>query len=317
MMGLEFLKKPYSFLFFCFILFYWKDTLAYSSRRKSGGATIPSVAEHKNVDFQQNTKKNTDKVEIDYDGFLTSEFQVFGQSESMICRQVPGDGNCLFYAIAVGLGLIEKGVHPSNERKALWSLATRLRKTAVDYLQEDPEREIFLEGEECWTASILLEVAAQQYSTTVEKYCRNMRSPSDWGDGEEKWGGGPEIVALANYLKRPIFVYELMCKGNRFCFHRIACFGSPLFDDNTPLHILSADSRFPDVAPGRQLARGNHFLALFPRHVHEAAKENCRLLQKKSALQKSLMEGKLKIQALCGGICREKNGNIVFSVIMT
>jgi hypothetical protein len=44
----------------------------------------------------------------------------------------------------------------------------------------------------------------------------------------------------------------------------MACFGSPKYDHNTAIHILSADSRFPDVRPGHQLSAGNHFLALFP-----------------------------------------------------
>jgi len=44
----------------------------------------------------------------------------------------------------------------------------------------------------------------------------------------------------------------------------MACFGSPKFDRSPALHILSADSRFPDVTPGEQLESGNHFLAIFP-----------------------------------------------------
>jgi hypothetical protein len=50
-----------------------------------------------------------------------------------------------------------------------------------------------------------------------------------------------------------------------FCLRRMACFGLPKFDRRPALHILSADSRFPDLQPGEQLAAGNHFLAVFPR----------------------------------------------------
>lgn len=93
---------------------------------------------------------------------------------------------------------------------------------------------------------------------------------------------GPEIVALSNALRRPIHVYELSVHEEKlseqsstsilstnssikkFHFSRMACFGSPKFDSRAPLHILSADSRFPDVQPDRQLGSGNHFLALFP-----------------------------------------------------
>ena len=138
------------------------------------------------------------------------------------------------------------------------------------------------------------------------------------------WGGGPELVALSNYLKRPIHVYELCeswskddeeededeknsdnyddsmdaiedgdeqneddnneeepledlsigdlkarikdCNEN-FRLKRMACFGSPRFDKEQALHILSADSRFPDVKPGQQAAAGNHFLAIFPASI--------------------------------------------------
>lgn len=77
-------------------------------------------------------------------------------------------------------------------------------------------------------------------------------------------GGGPEIVALCNVLRRPIHVYELHAHKKQFKLRRMACFGSPKFDRREALHILSADSRFPDVSPGKQLDSGNHFLAVFP-----------------------------------------------------
>ena len=51
---------------------------------------------------------------------------------------------------------------------------------------------------------------------------------------------------------------------NQFTLRRMACFGSPKYDRKEPLHILSADSRFPDVEPKRIRRGGNHFLALFP-----------------------------------------------------
>lgn len=52
--------------------------------------------------------------------------------------------------------------------------------------------------------------------------------------------------------------------NKQFALRRMACFGSPKFDRRQPLHILSADSRFPDVDAHRIRRVGNHFLALFP-----------------------------------------------------
>ena len=35
--------------------------------------------------------------------------------------------------------------------------------------------------------------------------------------------------------------------------------GAARFDNKESIHILSADSRFPDLTPGRQKSNGNHF----------------------------------------------------------
>ncbi|KAL7557712.1 hypothetical protein ACA910_018506 [Epithemia clementina (nom. ined.)] len=157
-------------------------------------------------------------------------------------------------------------------------------------------KRLVLQGQESVQSRELVEAAARQYGLTSEEYCQDMLQ-------ESVWGGGPEIVALANVLKRPIHVYELRAKsavddnddnnhdgnfswkqpqgGNNdgddeededrllfpkshFCLRRMACFGSPKFDRRRALHILSADSRFPDIKPGKHLSDGNHFLAVFP-----------------------------------------------------
>ncbi len=133
---------------------------------------------------------------------------------------------------------------------------------AVDYLSENLDRPLYLEKGEEIKASSLLSTVAAQYNITKETYIEVMRQGG-------VWGGGPEIVALVNLLKRPVHVYELRSTKGQFCLRRMACFGSPQFDSCEKLHILSADSRFPHVKPGRQLTPGNHFLALFPLDQHE------------------------------------------------
>uniref|UniRef100_A0A7S3Q5V5 OTU domain-containing protein n=1 Tax=Chaetoceros debilis TaxID=122233 RepID=A0A7S3Q5V5_9STRA len=160
---------------------------------------------------------------------------------------------------------------------------------------------LFLQGSEFLRPKELLHVASSQYGMSGQEYCDQMKHNG-------VWGGGPEIVGLCNYLKRPIHVYELIsmkpkCKikirprgygllGHKrspsgegledveysddcshgttsstkpeFRLRRMACFGSPKFDHREPLHILSADCRFPDLTPGLQASAGNHFMALFP-----------------------------------------------------
>jgi OTU-like cysteine protease len=158
-----------------------------------------------------------------------------------------------------------------------------LRAQAVACLR-DARRRLVLQGRESLRAAALVQAAAQQYGLSADEYCAAMSQ-------ESVWGGGPEVVALCNVLQRPIHVYELATmstatdeasdsessvaprlfasfKGaggsNAFLLRRMACFGSPKFDRQEALHILSADSRFPDIRPGQQLPAGNHFLAVFP-----------------------------------------------------
>jgi len=184
-------------------------------------------------------------------------------------RQVPGDGNCLFHSVTVCLNMVENETHYSyenNEIDDLRNLSRILRERAVDYLTDKPKRKLYLQGDEYWRAKELLEQSASQYSCTPQEYCNNMRK-------ESYWGGGPEVVAICNLLKRPIHIYELYSSQHKnqerendhfFRLRRMACFGSPRFDRKEALHILSADSRFPDVIPGEQLPEGNHFMAMFP-----------------------------------------------------
>eukprot|EP00522_Entomoneis_paludosa_P014787 CAMPEP_0172449058 /NCGR_PEP_ID=MMETSP1065-20121228/7874_1 /TAXON_ID=265537 /ORGANISM="Amphiprora paludosa, Strain CCMP125" /LENGTH=419 /DNA_ID=CAMNT_0013200657 /DNA_START=36 /DNA_END=1292 /DNA_ORIENTATION=- len=236
-------------------------------------------------------------------------------------RQVPGDGNCLFHSISVGLchavNRTQWDMKSSDSLKQLYHHSQTLRQQAVACLQ-DSNRRLCLQGQEWVKSRELVEAAAQQYGLTAEEYCRDMQQ-------ESVWGGGPEIVALANVLKRPIHVYELTTttkaqaaksaaaarapkkaaffqshlKGSSrddvhreddgasssqqqqvFVLRRMACFGSPRFDRRSALHILSADSRFPDIAPGQQLSDGNHFLAVFPTE-EEDAMENRRRKKRK------------------------------------
>jgi len=216
-------------------------------------------------------------------------------------RQVPGDGNCLFHSISTCYAQAVNGTHldlrdPSN---LLWLYqnSAKLRQQAVDCL-EQPRKLLFLQGHEYLKAQDLVHAAASQYGITSEEYCRLMRQDS-------YWGGGPEIVALCNVLQRPIHVYELANERNRFVLRRMACFGSPKFDKRPALHILSADSRFPDLTPGRQLPSGNHFLSLFPSAVEESKK-------KKSKKKRAKLRGGDQDNATGGDVSVEVHSSGIF-----
>lgn len=262
---------------------------------------------------------------IDEDGFLRPTYnRVAGEWEKEVklrkkdriglnnspatIRQVPGDGNCLFHSISVAWAHATNGTHLEMKSPEimewLYQNSARLRQLAVDCLEEQ-RKLLFLQGHEYLKAADLVEAAAAQYGISGEEYCDLMRQ-------ESYWGGGPEIVALCNVLQRPIHVYELHVpedenndgtrkhKGKKFFYNRgcgpgspsssfvlrrMACFGSPKFDRSPALHILSADSRFPDLRPGEQLESGNHFLAIFPEPISERQKPNEDEEEKKQLLR--------------------------------
>jgi len=197
-------------------------------------------------------------------------------------RQVPGDGNCLFHAVACTLEYVVNATHSDmRSRVELRRRSSLLRFDACELLSLEKQRKklrrkVFLQGEDSLPVEELVSAAAQQYNISGEEYVSSMREDSTWG-------GGPEIVALCNILERPIHVYELASEANsittkkvelEFVCRRMACFGSPKFDKKEPLCILSADSRFPDIKPGKQQESGNHFMALFPQDKDKEEKEN-------------------------------------------
>jgi hypothetical protein len=179
------------------------------------------------------------------------------------CRNVPGDGSCLFYALASCITYSRCGYHLPFDSE-LRKFAQTLRRIAVETLLNSDEP-LYLEYGDATSGKDLLHQVALHYNTTVDAYCSDMLKP-------HKWGGGPEIVALSNYFKRPVHVFELVPRGfirKRFEIQHRAKFGSPQFDNKSPLCILCADGRFPNVRPGKQIEEGDHFLSLFPEtHQH-------------------------------------------------
>ena len=222
-------------------------------------------------------------------------------------RQVPGDGNCLFHSISTCMAQVVNGTQLQypNHLGWLYRHSTSLRQQAVDCLRQK-RKTLFLQGNEYLRAQDLVEAAAKQYGISAAQYCDLMQQDS-------YWGGGPEIVALSNVLKRPIHVYELAsCTRSNgstsscFVLRRMACFGSPKFDKKEPFHILSADSRFPDIAPGQQLPSGNHFLAVFPVAEQQAALEEWIRDQKKQKRKGKQVRGGGTSSALMEEMARKR-----------
>ena len=182
---------------------------------------------------------------------------------SFYIQQVQGAGDCLFHSIAISMALEDEECHLDMYDPTLTERVSKLRQLAVKTLTEDPNRTLFLEGDQNIVTSELVDAAAEQYGVTPQSYCESMRR-----DGV--WGGGPEILALVNALERPIHVFEPIaaCNGTEFRLQLCGAFGSPQFDRcGTPVCIVAADDRFPNCKPTevrRHGEGGNHFLALLP-----------------------------------------------------
>ncbi|KAL3805595.1 hypothetical protein HJC23_005839 [Cyclotella cryptica] len=196
---------------------------------------------------------------------------------SLRIRQVPGNGSCLFNAIAAGILYNSSSItandveqHPSMPE--VRKLSSQLRTKAVDMLASGIKHteQLIMQKDEMIDASNLVRLAADQYGITSNEYLENMRD-------ERVWGGGPEIVALANELQRQIVLlettdYSRAAQNSNQSSHDgcsiylkvSALFGpsSEGYEFGPPIYILSANQMFPKKR-GVQ-ARENHFLAVFP-----------------------------------------------------
>ena len=166
----------------------------------------------------------------------------------------------------------DEGCHLDMFGPSLSDRVKALRALAVKTLTDDPNRTLHLEGDQAIVTSELIEAAAEQYGVTGEAYCESMRKAG-------VWGGGPEILALANALERPIHVFEPIAASNGTEFRLQLCgaFGSPRFDGaGKAVCIVAADDRFPACKPNevkRHGEGGNHFLALLPVGIYTAGAE--------------------------------------------
>jgi hypothetical protein len=174
-------------------------------------------------------------------------------------------------------------------------------------------KRLFIQGSDSMKTSQLLSTASSQYGITPEEYCELMMQDSYWGggpeivalcavlkrpihvyelvpllvddDGVEKRdgasaadsdnNGGWQTEPQHKQREKKAMMYNIDRTNSQFCLRLLATFGSPKFDSKEPLHILSADSRFPDVDPHCALKDGNHFLAIFPVDRMRACLRDC------------------------------------------
>mmetsp|Transcript_13281 Transcript_13281/g.25924 ORF Transcript_13281/g.25924 Transcript_13281/m.25924 type:complete len:453 (+) Transcript_13281:121-1479(+) len=257
--------------------------------------------------------------------FLNGAFILVDEKEDkypVAIRQVPGDGSCLFHAVAAGLlcrQMMENNItavvpdsfdvsdlsrdptafpnmrqlHPTMSE--ILNSSSKLRQRAVDTLQHSLNEQslLYLHTNQTISASELIKSATQQYDgLTATEYLKDMRQ---YG----VWGGGPEIVALANALGRQIILLEpwdddvgveekhlsACALNSERIDHSTACLkvaaqvgkrrdvneGSGVRVDSTlsgDIFILLANQEFPHMFgkknAGIDYNSRNHFLAVFP-----------------------------------------------------
>ena len=121
-------------------------------------------------------------------------------------RNVPGDGDCMFLAVALAAAT-SMGLGGSNTLLRAISQETR---EVVAQILSAPTGKLFIGPgkDNVVDASRLLQSAVQQEPTinTSDEYLEALRKEGREGG---LYGGGPELVALSNVLRRPINIYEV------------------------------------------------------------------------------------------------------------
>ena len=203
---------------------------------------------------------------VDERGFVRFRYPIVdGTNGEMfaLVRQMPGDGSCLFYAVAAGLLQSEAGSQSTVvlNSPATWpdirKRADELRQIAVDTLENGCDGNFLTisEGDKV-LSSDLVQTAASSFGMTAKEYCQSMRRSTCWG-------GGVELVALSNALGRNICMYEPCgLESGKIGLSKMFCFGPSSCSGET-LNVLITGDRFPSHQEGRRV-RGarNHFLSV-------------------------------------------------------
>jgi hypothetical protein len=170
---------------------------------------------------------------LDNDGMFRKRFRLFvpndpdkhtitkATEKTFLVRQVPGDGSCLFHAVAACLDHAETNhrilQHNPPPPLKKWSTLTirsaALRAAAVDRLEnigtfetnknntKFNNKTFKLPNGSVVSTLELIESVAASYGISGAQYCVEMRHA-------RTWGGGPELVALSDVLQRPIYLYS-------------------------------------------------------------------------------------------------------------
>jgi len=119
-------------------------------------------------------------------------------------RNVPGNGDCMFLAVALAAAT-SMGLGGNDQLLKAISKETR---EVVAQILSSPNGTLHIANGQTCNAQALLQQAARQVGLgkDTDRYLELLRRP---GAKEGIQGGGPELTVLANVLRRPISIYEL------------------------------------------------------------------------------------------------------------
>ena len=113
-------------------------------------------------------------------------------------KNVPGDGDCMFLAVALATST-SMGLGGNNA--LLKAVASETRDVVAQVLST-PEGHLHVNGKRIVRVRDLLKSAADKENVDIKTYIELLRNG-------KLQGGGPELTVLSNVLRRPISIYEL------------------------------------------------------------------------------------------------------------
>jgi hypothetical protein len=120
-------------------------------------------------------------------------------------RNVPGEGDCMFLAVALAVAT-SMGLGGNNA--LLQAISQETRRVVAEVLRSSGNLYI-ADGRLCPAQDLLKQATREEGLDDTDKYLELLRKEGSQGGIQ---GGGPELTVLANVLRRPISIYELAPK---------------------------------------------------------------------------------------------------------
>lgn len=145
---------------------------------------------------ETNRKKDSNKINNNNE--VSAQSASVNESLEFTMRNVPGDGDCMFLAVALATST-SMGLGANN---ALLNAVADETRDVVAQILSTPKGHLHVNGKRIVNVRSLLKSAAASENVSIEKYIELLRNGN-------LQGGGPELTVLSNVLRRPISIYEL------------------------------------------------------------------------------------------------------------